>query len=131
MPQFGYELDLSIASAALVPLIKEWLDAAVRDMVLQVGLKPTVQGYVGKPPSWAPVLNADASLCRLAAWRARGVLTGHACASPHRTSLLSTYPSACSPTCCPSTFSSRWTPRSGMWSGRRGCWPCEWFEPRM
>lgn len=37
MPEFGYELDLSIASAALVPLIKEWLDAAVRDMVLQVG----------------------------------------------------------------------------------------------
>ncbi len=37
MPEFGYELDLSVASAALVPLIKEWLDAAVRDMVLQVG----------------------------------------------------------------------------------------------
>lgn len=37
LPEFGYELDLTLASAGLVPLIKEWLDAAVRDMVLQVG----------------------------------------------------------------------------------------------
>lgn len=37
LPEFGYELDLSLASAALVPLLRTWIDAAVRDLVLQVG----------------------------------------------------------------------------------------------
>ncbi|PSC71787.1 DNA polymerase kappa [Micractinium conductrix] len=40
VPEFGYELALSKASAALVPLIREWLDGAVRDMVLQPWVLP-------------------------------------------------------------------------------------------
>lgn len=36
VPEFGYELDLPIATTALAPLIKQWLDSAIRDMVLQV-----------------------------------------------------------------------------------------------
>ncbi|EFN51193.1 hypothetical protein CHLNCDRAFT_141362 [Chlorella variabilis] len=32
VPEFGYDLQLSVASAALVPLIRQWLDGAVRDL---------------------------------------------------------------------------------------------------
>ncbi|KAL4433978.1 hypothetical protein ABPG75_000419 [Micractinium tetrahymenae] len=40
LPEFGYELDLSLASAALVPLLRNWIDAAVRDLVLQPWVLP-------------------------------------------------------------------------------------------
>lgn len=52
VPEFGYDLDLSLASAALVPLVKEWLDGAVRDLVLQVrpGQAPATAGWC-----WAPL----------------------------------------------------------------------------
>ncbi len=36
VPEFGYDLNLSLASAALVPLLKTWIDQAIRDLVMQV-----------------------------------------------------------------------------------------------
>ncbi|KAI3425058.1 hypothetical protein D9Q98_008436 [Chlorella vulgaris] len=35
VPEFGYDLNLSLASAALVPLLKTWIDQAIRDLVMQ------------------------------------------------------------------------------------------------
>ena len=82
VPEFGYDLQLSVASAALVPLIRQWLDGAVRDLVLQArggegggaaacsrrrvvlaGPLPCLRGRVWPRLTCSPHLQATHSTC--------------------------------------------------------------------